>query len=356
MRKLTKLFVGFSVLAVLMICMTAVSFAGAKTDKVTVMFKAGMPGQYDFWNEVTVTGDMFEKAYPDLADADKVQGVSFADALVAAHNDRYGETDPKEHMGFSNGSWGLSVTKQFDHDIVGFYYANNASTPVGVGEYEIKDGDNLFAGAYSDFNYSDLYSYFDKEDVTTSVGKTITLKVTAGSSLGTEYAQTASLENASIKELDWISGELKDIKAKGTYEYKDGVVTLKFDEAGLYVIALDGKAKVTNWEGKEVEVGSVGAVAAIEVKPGKAAIKSAKRTAKKKAVVAWKAVKGAKTYEVQYRKAGAKKWTTKTTKKTKITLKKLNAKKKYQVRVRATDGQGGAYGKWSKAKTIKIKK
>lgn len=79
----------------------------------------------------------------------------------------------------------------------------------------------------------------------------------------------------------------------------------------------------------------------------------------KKAKVVLKKVKKAVSYQVRYSTTKKfKKYKTKTSKKTKITLKKLKAGKKYYVKARAVGKLNGVkvYGKWTKRKTIKVKK
>ena len=78
----------------------------------------------------------------------------------------------------------------------------------------------------------------------------------------------------------------------------------------------------------------------------------------RKAIVTFKKTKGASAYQVQYKMAG-KKWgnLAKSTKKAKVTSKKLKKGKKYSFRVRTITKVNGknVYGKWTKAKTVKIK-
>lgn len=92
----------------------------------------------------------------------------------------------------------------------------------------------------------------------------------------------------------------------------------------------------------------------------KMTVKGLKVTSKaKKATVKFKKTKGATAYQVQYKLKSAKKWSTlaKSTKKVKVTSKKLKKGKKYSFRVCTITKVNGAtvYGKWTKAKTIKIK-
>ena len=78
----------------------------------------------------------------------------------------------------------------------------------------------------------------------------------------------------------------------------------------------------------------------------------------RKFVVRWNAVKGAKSYQLQY--ALNKKFKKKKsiqTKKTKYTIKKLKKKKTYYIRVRAykMNGKKKVFGKWSTVKAVKRK-
>ena len=95
-------------------------------------------------------------------------------------------------------------------------------------------------------------------------------------------------------------------------------------------------------------------------KAKKLTVKGLKVTAgKKKATVKFKKTKGATAYQIQYRIKG-KKWKNlkKYSKKVKVTAKKLKKGKKYQFKVRTITkvGKKNYYGKWTKVKTVKIKK
>lgn len=92
------------------------------------------------------------------------------------------------------------------------------------------------------------------------------------------------------------------------------------------------------------------------VKPGTPSIRTAKNVKKKSLKLTWKKASNAKKYQIQYSmnkkfKKGNK---TKVTNKLKYTIKGLKKKKTYYVRVRGINGK--TYGKWSKAKKVKIKK
>ncbi len=89
-------------------------------------------------------------------------------------------------------------------------------------------------------------------------------------------------------------------------------------------------------------------------------IQSVKNKKGRKAVVTWKKVDGAKSYQIQYAldKKFKKKSKKVSAKKTTVTIKNLQKKKTYFIRVRACKTVKGSkvYGKWSGSRKVKIKK
>ena len=98
---------------------------------------------------------------------------------------------------------------------------------------------------------------------------------------------------------------------------------------------------------------------AVVKKPGKAKILKAKYKKKRKIYIKLKKITGAKGYHIRY--SDSKKfdgyWDKYTKKKT-ITLKKLERHTKYYIKARAYKKANGKklYGKWSKVKKVKVKK
>ena len=93
--------------------------------------------------------------------------------------------------------------------------------------------------------------------------------------------------------------------------------------------------------------------------PGRATIKKAQNVKGKKAKISLKKVARAKGYQIQYsRNKKMKKAKSVYSKKLTYTVKKLKKKKTYYFRARAyvLDGKAKKYGKWSRVKTLKIKK
>ena len=95
--------------------------------------------------------------------------------------------------------------------------------------------------------------------------------------------------------------------------------------------------------------------------PIKAAPKSFKvKALNKKVKLTWKRSKGVKKYQVAYKLKSSKIWKYKTisSKKNNVTIKKLKVNKNYQFKIRSykLNGKKKVYSKWSKVKTVKIKK
>lgn len=121
------------------------------------------------------------------------------------------------------------------------------------------------------------------------------------------------------------------------------------------------RVRATEGYHKDIEQDNFGAYSAVKTSskigaaPAKPVIRSLKAGKSKLTVkLKGKVPTGVKSYKVQYRIKGTKKWTTKTFKAsgTKLVIKKLKKGKKYQVRVRAVK-YNGIVSKYSKIKTGK---
>lgn len=129
------------------------------------------------------------------------------------------------------------------------------------------------------------------------------------------------------------------------------------DAAGSYTFTLSyvrTTAKKTSSSGTTTSAGSSAKAPSLS---------GVKNKSSKKMTVSWKKVSGAAGYQVQYSlkksfKSGVKKRTIQTANTTKTTFSKLKKRKKYYVRVRAYRVVNGSkkYGKWSKIKSVKIRK
>ena len=97
-------------------------------------------------------------------------------------------------------------------------------------------------------------------------------------------------------------------------------------------------------------------VKTFSIVPAKANLKSVK-PGKRAAYVNISTQKGGVSYQIAYKKSGAKSWKNVKTSKTYRTLKSLKKGKKYTVKVRAYKKVSGKTytGAWSKAKAVKVK-
>lgn len=136
--------------------------------------------------------------------------------------------------------------------------------------------------------------------------------------------------------------------------------------AGTYYIGISGDESYDKWEKTKLNKNENRNMGGVNLKIStikRPSVSSLKNLKGKKAQITYKAVSGAKGYEIQYCtdskfKKGAKivKANAKTTK---VTIKNLTKKKKYFVRVRAyrSDDEGNKLtGAWSAAKSVKITK
>jgi hypothetical protein len=94
---------------------------------------------------------------------------------------------------------------------------------------------------------------------------------------------------------------------------------------------------------------TISASAAVKVPAKVAGVTAIKPTTNTVITIKWNKAKNAKQYQVNYKKATAKKWTVVKTKALKITRKGLKANTKYNFKVRGINGK--KYGKFSKVLT-----
>ncbi len=322
---------------------------------ITVPFKSSSiikENEFDYADTgLKVTGDMSDKyGFDDTKDPSVV---TFADVMIAAHAEKFeGEFVPlnaHNYMEFSDGGW---FTKWFGVATSNVGYAFNRDFNMSGSAFDAVE-DGTYIDVVEMTNFSSPLTYFDQDEVKTTVGEDVTLQL-LGSSYGMKGevikpAEGKTLQVATVNK----DGSLTDVE--GATINEEGKVTLFFKGAGTYLVSAYGEGMSKDYMGEFVaaRIGlPLTVVRVAEAKPAKPVIKTAKRVSKTKGTVTWKKAKNAKKYEVAYKMKGAKKWTTKKTAKLKITLK-LKAKKAYQVKVRSINGS--AKSAYSKTKTIKAK-
>lgn len=349
MRKLTRLLtlaVVFAALMTFITGITSVSFAGTKSDKVTVRYICASPEEIAVcYDDLEVRGDLVEKYFPDFALYEPEKGVSYLDALVAACIRKTGNVKDIELVD-PDGSYAW-VAKLFGENMSGAIV--NGITVSSV-HNNVKSGDILSTLIYSgpDWHWY-IASVFDKTDYTVTVGRPITVSLKAMTIMD---RVPFDMITASLSTVDMNSG--KAVPFEGA-EFKNGSFTISFPKTGTYFITAGGKTAYSDNSGEYEDVDAYGALAKIVVKdivPGKPVIKTAKRNSKTKGTVKWSKAKNAKKYQVAYRIKGTAKWTTKKVTGTSVTLK-LKAKKAYQVKVRSINGTSTSA--YSAVKTIRAK-
>lgn len=361
MKKITRILVISSILALLAICMTSVSFAGTKNDKVTVTFLCASPTSTEVcYSDLVVTGDLAEKycanQIPESIENEPDKGVSYLDVLVAACRKKYnGNVDDYLKLGDARSyTWILSA---FEGKVQGCIVNNYAiDGDAAIHKTKIKNGDTVILLIVFDGDFYRLFTTFDKVTYTSYVGKPITVTV-----------KGMSIMNHNMYDLDTVTLRKIDMSTGATEIFTDAVYdsgkfTFSFDKVGTYFISADGKTTYkednnVNHEDEDVYGGLARVI--IEEKappkpvvPAKPVIKTVKRNSKTKGTVKWGKAKNAKKYEVAYRIKNKSAWTTKKVSGTSVTLK-LKAKKAYQVKVRSINGT--SCSAYSGVKTIKAK-
>ena len=158
------------------------------------------------------------------------------------------------------------------------------------------------------------------------------------------------------KLVGWILADGTEVSKEDGYEYeyvtdKNGnLVPKKIDHSVTQPTSRPSISPTIYETGDYTEVEDT--TKSVSKVPAKAKISYAKNVKGKKISVKWKKVKTATKYQVKA--VLGRKATTKTTTKTSYTIKKLKRKKTYKIYVRAYNKAG--YGKWSKAKKVKVNK
>ena len=164
----------------------------------------------------------------DVTDVDQDGKYTIADALYCAHASQY----KGDGLGFATADteYGLSLTMLWGDTSGAFgYYLNNVSS-MSLSD-EVKEGDLVVAYIYRDqVMWSDSYTSFDVNYSSVAVGEAVTLTLK-----GQCYDANFNVVTAPI------SGTVITVNGQAT-EYvtgEDGTVTVSFDAAGTYSVAVE---------------------------------------------------------------------------------------------------------------------
>ena len=187
-------------------------------DSISVTVRVnGADGSFEIVNEAI-----------DVTDVDKDGKYTISDALYCAHDAKY----DGEGLGFATADteYGLSLTMLWGDTSGAFgYYLNNVSS-MSLSD-EVKEGDLVVAYIYRDqATWSDSYTSFDKDYTSVAVGETVALTLN-GQGYDANFAVVTSP----------ISGAVITVNGQAT-EYvtlEDGTVSISFDTAGTYEVAVE---------------------------------------------------------------------------------------------------------------------
>lgn len=163
-----------------------------------------------------------------VTDVDSDNKLTINDVLYIAHENFF---EGGAAAGFASSDaygYGLGIDKlwgQTNNGGFGYYLNNNMCMNL---EETVKNGDYINAYCYQDTeNWSDRYSYFDKNNATVDVGESVSLELISLSYYdGNTYTDPTPYAEITINDTatENITGE-------------DGCITLTFDNEGTYYIS-----------------------------------------------------------------------------------------------------------------------
>ena len=163
-----------------------------------------------------------------VKDIDSDGQLTINDALYCAHEAKFDGGAAAGYLSEMT-EYGLSLKKLWGTDNgTGYgYYVNNTGA-MSLSD-KVFDGSSIVAFIYTDTtNWSDTFSYFDKDSVTMKAGTDITLTLKSVGFDASYNTVISPVANANIT----LNGKAVDTKTDA-----DGKVTLKFAEAGTYVVS-----------------------------------------------------------------------------------------------------------------------
>ena len=294
-----------------------------------------------------------------VSDLNEDGTITFDEALQVAHEkycpagkDGYATSD-----GWATKLWGVETMNTS-------FAKNDVMNTLGLNQEAIAAGDELVASVHKDdVNYSDHYAFFDKKQVTVDSGAAFTLTLKAINVMA--YPPVPAAAAAGVQVGTWENGTFSALS--GNVTGADGVVSLKFDKPGTYVVSANGTVASENWSGTKVDAPLTAPVCVVTVNRIANTMKvSAKVASVKRSVVKTKNVtispikvtkaKGMKSFKVaKWTTAKAKKYIKVNAKNGKVTVKKGTPKGKYKFKVTVTANGNDTYQEKAITKTVTVK-
>lgn len=191
----------------------------------------------DVYVTISVKGNLVTaQEEVNVIDANENGKLDIDDALTIAHEKLYNGGAAE---GYESGMtvYGLSLTKLWGDASGSYgYYVNNK--PAWSLEDEVKQGDYVNAFVYKDgADWSDVYTYFDKNTVTVRPGEELKITLNAAGYDAEYNPVSVPVENATVivKKSD---DKAKSAAGKVTTD-KNGQAVLTFREAGEYLISAE---------------------------------------------------------------------------------------------------------------------
>ena len=254
MKRLSKVFIGFAALAVMMVAMTCASFAGTADDKVTVSMKVADQTKFAaVYDSLEVTGDLVETNFPDFAKYEP-EGVSWLDAAVAVVIKKTGNV---ENITLADGGGYAYVATAFGKSMLGSFNNNVAVSSVHT---NIENGQDLLMQLYDGTDWNMACSYFDKGVYYVKPGEALTVGVNAVAAMAGDLG---AVKEGKIMKVNAEDGTMSEIEGATV---SDGKATVTFADKGVYYISAQGPITYESW-GSEVTSTYYGAYAKVVVAP-----------------------------------------------------------------------------------------
>lgn len=159
-----------------------------------------------------------------VTDIDNDGVLTIHDALYVAHEVKYEGGAVTGYESYE-GPYGLSLKKLWGHVSArgSFYmYVNNQATNIGLADY-INDGDYINVFAFKDEEYcTDIYCYFDENEVATDAGANITLTLSGAGYDAAWNPIVVPVAGAMITVDGAETGVTTDVEGRATIQIAEG--------------------------------------------------------------------------------------------------------------------------------------
>lgn len=260
----------------------------------------------------------------------------------------------------------LYMTKFWGHDENLMYFVNHAYPLQAEGwgstsDYILlNDGDVIDVAMFTDWNFYTYgcFAYFDEGNPSVTTGESLTLQMLSSGTHAVATGETANKDEPMGGETIRISNDYgrtwktTSYKTEGdpgssdtetaavTADSETGTVTLpgkEFSVPGVYYISAGPEFEYQfAQEGNTSESACVAPpISVVEVSPGQVTNVNKQEGTDTELTLAWNSIKGVDGYQIKYKKADAKSWTTATTETNSAEIKDLESGEEYSFQVRA---------------------